>query len=320
MTGKLWMVVAVLTAALWTTAANAQNPIQWSGNARMSIERAREMSLPLMFWVDQRVNWNDDDDLRDAQERAFRDPIVAWIAQQRYVPVRVSRNSRVLEECRELGLPTDFGLYVALVTPAGQVLDQINPGDVATPEALAERLAAASRKYRNELYDQKYKAIITNKEAPKAEVRQAVQAVWRLGMFSAAPDVVALLDRTDLTQTERSRLYGMIAAIATKPCVEALLSRAASGDREAASALGRAEPGALEWLIPELPPGDSDAFTPRQMAAYVAVAQVAKTGAVRPEAFWKNSKVEDRTREMDRVRARAQAVLEYWQENAGRWR
>jgi len=320
MNRKLWMMTVVLAASFLACAARAQNPIQWSGNARTSIERAREMSLPLMFWVDQRANIGDDDDLRDAQEAAFRNPIVAWIAQQRFVPVRVSRNSRVLEECRALGLPTEFGLYVALVAPDGRVLAQISPGDVATPEALAERLAAASRTYRNELYDKDYKAIITSKEAPKEEVRRAVQAVWRLGMFDADGDVVALLDRPDLTDSERSRLYAMLASIATRPCIEALLARAAAGDRVAANAMAQAEPGALEWLIPELPPADARSHTERQSTAYAAVSRIASAGPVRPQPFWSNGRAEDREREMNRVRERAAAVREHWTENTGRWR
>jgi len=311
---------AIMIALSLALPAIAQNPIQWSGNARSSIERARELSLPLMFWVDQRARLNEDDDLRDAQEHAFRDPIVAWLARERFVPVRVSRNSRVLEECRELGLPTEFGLYVALITPDGRVLDRIDPGDAATPTTLAERLAAASREYRNSLYDSEYKAILTNPESPREEVRRAVQAVWRLGMFAADRDVVALLNRSDLTPTERSRLYAMIASIATKPCVDALLDRAAAGDRGAAAALARAETGALEWLLPDLPAEAAGELTDRQAATYVAVCEIARAGVPRPPAFWKNGRPQDRAAEMDRVRQRAQAVLSYWQETTGRWR
>ncbi len=312
--------LTALVAILSWAPALAQNPIQWSGNARASIERARELSLPLMFWVDQRSDNLDGDDLRDAEEHAFRDPTVAWLAKERYVPVRVSRNSRVLEEARQLGLPTEFGLYVALVTADGKVLDRIDPGEVAQPQALAERLAAASRRYRDGLYESDLKPIVTDPEAPKEKVRRAVQAVWRLGMFAADRDVVALLDRADLTPTERKRLYAMIASIATEPCIVALLERAASGDRDAAGALARAEPAALEWLIPEMPPPDADEHTARQSAAYTAVTQIARAGAARPAPFWKNSKPEDRAKELDRVTLRARAVLEHWQETVGRWR
>lgn len=317
---RVWAIAGVLIALALCGPARAQNPIQWSGNARASIERARELSLPLMFWVDERSRSSDDDDLRDAQEAAFRDPTVAWLAQQRFIPVRVSRNSRVLQEARELGLPTEFGLYVALVTPDGRVLEQIDPGAVAGPESLAERLAGASRRYRDELYDKEYRAVLTNKEAPKDEVRRAVQAVWRLGIFAADKDVVALADRTDLTPSERSRLYGMFAAMATRPTIGALLDRAAQGDKAAAAALGRAEAGALEWLVPELAPAETTERSARQAAAYLAVVQIARAGAARTDAFWKTGRAEDRSREIERVQRRAESVLEYWKENTGRWR
>ena len=64
-----------------------------------------------MFWITQGSDVGDDDDLKDAQGESFRDPIVVAIAEHHYVPVRVSRNSRVLEEAGKLGLPTTHGLY-----------------------------------------------------------------------------------------------------------------------------------------------------------------------------------------------------------------
>ncbi len=320
MTRAARSVVGVLAALVWIGTVSAQNPVQWSGNARASIERARELSLPLMFWVDDRANDLDEDNLRDAQENAFHDPVVVWLSQHRFIPVRVSRNSRVLKEAAELGLPTEFGRYIALVSADGRVLDQIDPGAVAGAGTLAERLAAASKKYRDELYEKEYKPILTSKEEPKDRVRRAVQAVWQLSLLSADKDCVALLDRGDLTPTERGRLYGMLAALATKPCIDSLLSRAEKGERDAANALARAEAGALEWLIPEMAPADASERTARQSAAYLAVVQIARAGSARPDAFWKNAKVEDRAKELERLTRRAESVLDYWRENTGRWR
>ena len=116
------IVAVVLFLASFTRPALAQNPVQWSGSVAQSVARAREQALPLLFWVSEGVDRGDDDDLRDAQMESFRDRTVVAIIHKRYVPVRVSRNSRVLEEAQKLGLPTTFGLFAAVITPEGKVL------------------------------------------------------------------------------------------------------------------------------------------------------------------------------------------------------
>lgn len=302
-------------------AASAQNPIQWSGNAQMSAERAREQSLPLMFWVTDRSDPGDDDDLRDAQEASFRDPAVVAITHKCYVPVRVSRNSRVLSEAEKLGLPTNFGLYIALVTPDGRLLAEIDPGVVATPGALAARLQTEYAKYRDALYERELKPLIIRPDAPKNDVRLAVQKVWRMGIVSADADIVGLLGRKDLTSGEKNRIYMMLGSFATGPAIGALLERAAAGEKEAATALGRAEAGALEWLVGELPAGDGQQPSDRQIAAYRAVAQVARSPmGVKPDTFWETTPPEQQQKLLDHLRQRAETVLEYWKDSGGRTR
>jgi alkanesulfonate monooxygenase SsuD/methylene tetrahydromethanopterin reductase-like flavin-dependent oxidoreductase (luciferase family) len=149
---RLLLAVALLLAI--SPHARAQSPIQWQGNARAAIDRAAEQSMPLMFWITDREDIGDDDDLRDAQEEAFRDPTVVALAQKRFIPVRLSRNSRVLEEAGKLGLPTAHGQYIAVVSPEGELIRQINPGEVASPEALTTLLLGALHEYLDKLYDQ----------------------------------------------------------------------------------------------------------------------------------------------------------------------
>lgn len=313
---KCLLVGAVMMAA---GVVMAQSPIQWNGNTSMAVARAQEQGLPLMFWVTERGDLLDDDDLRDDQNKAFRDPIVVSIAQERFVPVRVARNSRVLEEAQKFGLPTTYGLYIALITPDGKLMEEIDPGQVANPEALAGRLTAAFRGYRDHLYAEKLKPVITNKEAAKQDVRAAVQTVWRLGILSADADIVALLGRADVTPSDRGRLYAMLASFATQPCVDALLAAAAKGDKDAERALGRAEAGALEWLLARMPPQEGEANA-EQMAAYRAAVQIARAGSAKQDAFWKTAKGEERGRELEYVRNKAEPVLAYWKETVGMWR
>lgn len=315
------LAAVLMLLILAPSAALAQNPIQWSGNAQASIERAKEQYLPLMFWVTERSDPGNDDDLRDAQEAAFRDPQVVAIAHKCYVPVRVARNSRVLEQAEKFGLPTNFGLYIALISPEGKLLAEIDPGVVATPGALAARLDAEYGKYRDNFYASELKPIITKLDAAKSEVRLAVQTVWRMGIISADADIVGLLERTDLTVNEKQRLYTLLASFATKPAVEALLTRAAAGDKDAATALGRAEAGALEWLMSDLPAGDGKPPSDRQVAAYRAVTLVSKSPmGLKPNTYWETAPAAEQQKVLDALKQRAATVLEYWKESGGRMR
>jgi hypothetical protein len=222
----------------------------------------------------------------------------------------------VQEEAARFGLPTDFGLYIALISPDGTLLDKIGAADITQPEALAARLAAGAHKYRQLLYETKIKPVLQSLESPKIEVRRAAQIVWRLGMVEADRDLVGLLKRSDLTTTERARLYDMLAAIATKPTIEALLDRAATGDRDAAAALGRAEAGALEFLLPELPDPAGEGATDRQLAAYRAASRIVADMGAKPDAFWKTATPEQRRQAIERLQNRAQPILDFWKQTA----
>jgi hypothetical protein len=305
----------LLGLLLTTAAASAQNPIQWQGNARSAVEHAREQMLPLMVWVYDSTDdglggrGSDIDDLRDAQEDAFRDPAVVSLAHNRYVPLRLMRNSQNKAVLEELGLPTEYGLYVALVTTDKRLLDRIGIEDVADARALASRLAESSQKYTADLYQRDLRSVITDPSAKKPDVRKAVRAVWRLKILSADTDIVALLKRPDITPTERGRLYSLLADLGTPSCVSALLDAAAE-DKSAVSALNRAHAGALETLQRELPVCGQPA-TERQLTAYRAVVTIAKAGAVRPATFWTDTPQEKCEAELTRLKERAEAVLAY---------
>jgi hypothetical protein len=180
-------------------------------------------------------------------------------------------------------------------------------------------MLAASKKYCDELYREKLQPLITNLEAKKAEVRPAVQTVWRLGILSADKDIAGLLARPDLTPLERSRLYSLLASMGTRAAVETLLTRASEKDRDAATALLKAEPGALEWLLSGIPDG-AQPLDERQALLYRTVAKIAGVGGPRADGWWQTAKPEDRVKELDRVRAKGESVLEYWKANQGAWR
>jgi hypothetical protein len=306
------LVVLIVNAA----PVRAQNPIQWQGNAQSAVALAREQGLPLLVWVAAGRDIGDDDDLRDAQEESFRDPDVRNVATRKYVPLRVYRNSRSLEEMQRLGLPTNYAFYLAVITSDGKVLDQVDPGQVTRPELLAARLVATFETYCEGVYQRDLRPVIVNPESKKEDVREALRTAWRLGVSSADKDVAALLDRKDITPAEKRKLYSMLASLATPASVAALLDRA-DLDPEAAQALGRAEAGALETLLKQLP-GENGEPTKRQLSAYRATVLVARAGTPKPDAFWKDAKPEMRSKELQRVNERAGAVLDFWREHEGK--
>lgn len=319
MSSRLAIFIVAALVAITPTIVHGQNAVQWMGNTKAAVDRAAEHSMPLMFWVTEKEEPLDDDDLRDAQSRAFRDPAVSSLAQKRFVPVRVSRsNSRVVEEAQKLGLPSDFGLYIAIISPEGKLIRKINPGEVADAETLATKMLEALHTYLDDLYVQKLQPVITSTDAPKADVRRAVQTVWRLGILNADKDCIALLNRKDLTPTERGRLCTMLGAMATPLCINELLDRAAGGDDAAMNALNQAEAGALETLLKELPPVQQPPEA-RQVAAYRAACRITRTSA-KPDTFWPEAQPGQREAALESLRRRAEPILEFWNENTGKWR
>jgi hypothetical protein len=320
--------LAAIVPCLLVAAASAQNPVQWKGNARAAIEEARAQTLPLMFWVTERQNWNDDDDLRDAQENAFRDPAVVRLSRSHFIPVRVSRNSNVLKVAEEFGLPTTHGLYIAVLTPEGKVLAEIDPGQVAEPTALAARLAEAYQAFRADIYERRVRPVLENPDAPVPEIRTALELVWRLEIQAADVYVVKLLDRPGITPVQKSRLYSLLASLGTDACIERLLTDAVS-DREAMKALRTARAGALKFLLGQMPerdPAEASARDPgpglneRQFAAYQAVCAIARAGQPNPMRFWQTAPAKRQAQELADTRAKAQTVLGFWEDEEGKFR
>lgn len=306
----LKIIVAGLFALLAVPGlALAQNPVQWSGSVKQSVDRAAEQSLPLLIWVKDGHD-HDDDDLEDAQEDCFRDPVVVGMIHKRFVPLRVNRNSRVIEEARKLNLPTGFGLYCAVLTHDGRVIDQMGPGEVAQPPVFLARLNAAYGKFCDDLYESQIRPLLEDPAVPRSKARLAAQTVYRLGIRKADGAIIGLLSRPDLQPQETARIYDLLASLGTRTSIGELLER--SAEKPAAAALMKAEPGALEWLIPELPGPDGE-VSARQLAAYAAAAKICRTSAKGPD-WWSSASAELRQKELERVRSKAATVMEYWLE------
>jgi hypothetical protein len=305
--------IAILSALLTPAAARGQNPVQWSGSVKQSVDRAAEQSLPLLIWVKDSHNEIDGNDLEDAQEECFREPKVVHMIQKRFVALRVSRNSRVIEEAGKLGLPTGFGNYCAVITFDGRLMEQMGPGEVAMPQAFLQKLNSGYSKFCDDLYEKEVRPLLENPSTSKSKQRLAAQTVYRLGIRQADTGIIGLLSRPDLLPHETSRLYDLLASLGTKASIDALLERAS--EAPAATALGKAHPGALEWVLPELPAAEGE-VTEKQFAAYAAAAKICHTAA-KASQWWEKSTAKLRQEELDRIHAKATVVMEYWREHEG---
>lgn len=312
---RLSLAIATVIAAmlmLTPRAAVAQNPVQWSSNPTRSVERAAESALPLLIYV-QDGGDNNNNDLENAQQEAFCDPVVVGIVQKCFVPLQVSRNSRNIEEFNRLGLPTGFGLYCAVVTSDGKLIAQIGPGEVAQPPLFAARLNEAYGRYINELYQTTLRPVLTDPSSEKWMARRAAQVVWRLGIRLADRDIIGLLSREDVNATDKAKLYQLLAALATQTSINALLDR--SGESAAVTALNNASPGALEWLVPAMPKAEGEP-TAKQLVAYTAMTRICRTTSF-GKGWWDSATPQDRQKELDRVRNRAATLVEYLREQQG---
>ena len=63
------LLASILVVLACARVGSAQNPVQWGGNTSQAVDRAAEQSLPLLFWVTNGRN-NNDDDLSDAHRRS----------------------------------------------------------------------------------------------------------------------------------------------------------------------------------------------------------------------------------------------------------
>jgi hypothetical protein len=193
------------------------------------------------------------------------------------------------------------------------VIDQMGPGEVAQPAVFLSRLNSAYGKFCDDLYEQEIRPLLEDPSVPKPKARLAAQTVYRLGIRKADGAIIGLLSRPDVQPHETARLYDLLASLGTQAAISELLDRAA--EKPAATALTKAEPDALEWLLPELPNAEGE-VTPRQLAAYAGAAKICRTGAKGAE-WWASATAELRQKELDRVMSKAAGVMEYSRELAG---
>ena len=302
----------VLTSVFWMVseaAGQGQRPIQWLSNAQQGVAQAQRSGLPLLFYVGGSDSRHGDNDLADAQQAAFRDPLVRGIAQERFVAVRLPRSSSTEATLDAMGVKAGAGYVLVVATPDGKHIGTIPPNQVAEAGTLAKQLVVMFRSYRTGIFEQELKPTLEDKTAKAGDVIKALKVIEKLLIIEADATVIALLERSDLTKTTNRQVYDTLATLSTQPAVEALL-KASLNDNLAATALKRCTPGGAEALLPAL---DSQNFG-EFYTAYDALVKICKLGKAKSRGFWGGQNERLINEELERVKSAASATAKRWRE------
>jgi len=319
---RLWCVVATGLWLVGSSSAQGQRPIQWISNVQQGVGKAKRTGLPLMFYIapSSRV---DDGDLDDAQQEAFRNPLVRGIAEERFVAVRLARSNETAKLLAEMGVGggatggglVRYGGYVVCGTPNGELLGVIAPGQVASAKALAGRMTTVFREYRVKIFDEEVKPKLKREGARPADIINALKLVDRFVITEADGELVALLEEAQLSKTVKKRLYDVLAVLSTPRGVKALLE-IAPRDKLAAAALARCTPAGADVIWSTALQGDKEQF----IAAYTAVTKICKMKGVKPRGFWGGPRQQLIDAEIERVTKEVEKTAKRWRETYGQYR
>jgi hypothetical protein len=298
--------LGVLLAGISAGWSCGQVPIQWSSAPERSVQFAQRTLRPLLFYI---PNNEEDNELEDAQQVTFRDPLVVGIVSQRFVPVRLNRSTDNFELMRQWGTPTTYGMYLVITTPGGDLIGTIKPYEAASAPGFARELTNHFRKYRTMLLEDRLRPILEDGDARPADIQWALRMIRDFLITEADEHVVALLESRSVTRQLRPVIFDTLATLGTEKSIETLFSAALLQSR-AAQALYRAPAGALDFLLPEL---ELDNERERMVLAYNAIARIAGLRQPKPEMFWKGPNERLKREELARVRALADRQYEEWE-------
>ncbi|MFQ5805092.1 MAG: hypothetical protein ACE5I3_01440 [Phycisphaerae bacterium] len=301
----------IVTAGLCLTvsaAAQAQRPIQWISNKQQGVARAKRTGLPIMFYVTGSGR-SEGSDLEDAQQRAFRDPLVRGIAEERFVPIRLPQSNDNRQMLAQMGAPAGVGLYLAFVTSEGKLIGRIPPGQVAEAKVLARQMTAMFRKYRGDVFQRELKPKLEDQGARPGEVVKALKLIEKFLILEADENVAKLLERDRVSKTVKKQVYGVLAVLSTPRSVKALLE-AASRDKLAAQALRRCTPAGAEEMLPALEREKPGQF----LIAYEAVAKICNIKGTKPRGFWSGTNEQRIFEEIERVKEEVRKSAKRWRD------
>ncbi len=300
------LMIVIAGLCLTASAVAQTQPIQWISNVNQGVSKAKRDGLPIMFYV---AGSSKGDDLKDAQQAAFRDPLVGSLARARFVTIRISRSTQNKQILEQLGAPTEFGNYLLFATPRMEMIGSIPPGQVADAGTLARQMTAMFRKFRKQLFERELKPKLESKETPVNEITKALKTIEKYLILEADESVAGLLKNGGLSANVKKQVYGTLATLSTSKSVKALLE-AAPSDKLAQRSLGRCTPGGAEELLPALDSENDDEF----VIAYEAMVKICKLGKKKSRGFWNGKNERLIYDELDRVDQGVRKASQRWKE------
>jgi hypothetical protein len=294
--------------------AAAQYPIQWLGDPQAGVATAKRTLRPVLFYIPGALE-DRRSDIKRAQDEAFAVPMVRDIADRCFVPIRLEPSSDHLQMLGDMGAPTTYGLYLAVVTPGGKLVGIVTPSDAADAKTLVTRLVALFSSYRHELYEQEIKPVLERDDARPPEIERVLGIVFEFRIAEADAAVLKLLERPQFAQTLRHDVYQTLATLSTPLAVQAVLDAAVT-DRAAANALTQCTPVGTENMLPALTPGGSE----RAWLAYKTITQVNNIPDRKIRAFWKEADEAKQNAEIERVSKLTKERAARWREEGGELR
>jgi hypothetical protein len=289
--------------------------VKWARNAQQAIAQAKKSKLPLMFFIEgdsQRRDQRLDDDRR----KAFKDQRVIY-ASRRFVSANVVRSdSRLRSLFAKLQVPAQANMMAVFATPDGVKIDSFSA--VHQPDTFAQKMTLVFNAYRNRLFDNEIKAVLNDRKTKTATIKKALKVIEKFDIVKADAAVIAVLDRwkSDLAVSKQG--FAALAALSTKPCVDYLFAKAATGrhGQAAAAALAKCTPEAAELMLPMLKDDDPDTM----LLAYNTVTKICKVKKPKPDRFWTGKNENLKRKELDRVRKTVEKSASRWKDSYGRYR
>lgn len=317
---RTWLVVAIAPVVL---AQYATRPIQWLNQPAQAGQQAQQTLKPILAWVPGDSE-SRETDLDRRQQRAMRHPIVVEVVNRYFIPLRFQRTTNVIPVMNQLGLPVQYGQYMAVLPPdtfvpnsAATKIALIDPISLAEPNQLVGALMKARKAYGEKLYTDQIKPLFEQENPTPQDLNKALAIINNYTISPADEGILKLLESRADDRKFVKAAYDTLAETSTQRGVEYLWKQAQGGSKEALDALGNITPDMAEKvLLPQLRADDPQ----DRYLAYRALVKLFKFKPVRQEKWWENAREKQVEDELQTISQTVQSAAQQWREGIGRYR
>lgn len=298
-------------------------PIQWLNQPGPASNAAQRALKPILIYVTGDAE-SRNTDLDNRQQRVLRDPTIVGLVNAKFVPLRLARNTQTLPVMKQLGLPYQYGMYLAVLPPDALASPQtstklalIEPTTITDAGTLTMQLVDANRQYGAQLYGQQIKPLFEQDEIKVADLNKALQVIVNFNVAEADQTLLKLVDEKITDKTQVRNIYDALALLSTRAAADKLLEKAQAGDAAAKQALSKLTPEAAEMvLLDELRSENPE----ERYLAYQALVKIFNIKPIRNEKWWERIRENERDEELARIRGIVTNGALQWKQTIGRFR